>query len=53
MTKSLKLGISHLLAEFAADAFGVLTLLAAAGAIAPRFASPSRTIFTISASGLS
>ena len=35
MTKSLKLGISHLLAELAADAFGILTLLAAAGAIAP------------------
>ena len=35
MAESLKLGISHLLAEFAADAFGVLRLLAAAGAIAP------------------
>lgn len=35
MTKSLEFGISHLLAELAADAFGVLALLAAAGAIAP------------------
>ena len=37
MAKSLEFGISHLLAEFAADTFGVLTLLAAAGAIAPAF----------------
>ena len=37
MAKSLEFGISHLLAELAADAFGVLTLLAAAGAIAPAF----------------
>ena len=35
MAESLKFGISHLLAELAADAFCVLTLLAAAGAIAP------------------
>ena len=35
MAESLKLGISHLLAELAADTFGVLALLAAAGAIAP------------------
>ena len=40
MAESLKLGISHLLAELAADAFGILTLLAAAGAIAaPLFKS--------------
>ena len=37
MAKSLEFGISHLLAELAADAFGVLRLLAAAGAIAPAF----------------
>ena len=35
MAKSLEFGISHLLAELAADALGVLRLLAAAGAIAP------------------
>ena len=40
MAKSLEFGISHLLTELAADAFGILTLLAAAGAVAaPLFKS--------------
>ena len=40
MAESLKFGISHLLAELAADTLGILTLLASARAVAaPLFKS--------------